>query len=219
MGNRIVAAERAIVDTQPTDNLGAAFIRLQQHLRNYLRRRVSDDAAAEDLLQDVFVKALVAEGAGRQIGNLTGWLYAAVRTTLVDHYRAAGEPMQELDEEIPDWEVDDQRLHQELSNCLRPFIDRLAPIYRDTLIATDLDGSTMRSFAQAQQVSISAIKSRAVRARAMLKTELLACCRLEMIDGTVTDYARVSVRRGQQGRDDGTDSASKRTAKGTNGCC
>lgn len=69
-----------------TEDLGASFARLRQSLRSYLRRRIPDPTQAEDLLQDVFVKALASQQTGRSIENLTGWLYVATRTTLVDHY-------------------------------------------------------------------------------------------------------------------------------------
>lgn len=176
----------------PREELGEAFGRLQQGLRSYLRRRLRDPAQAEDLLQDVFVKALAAQHAGRRIDKLTGWLYAAARTTLVDHYRGTGVTMQTLDEELPEVEADDFRLHQELATCLRPFIERLPPIYRDTLIATEFEGRTLRALAQEQNVSVSALKSRAARGRAMLKDMVLACCHIEMADGLVSDYHRIA---------------------------
>jgi RNA polymerase sigma-70 factor, ECF subfamily len=179
---------------QTHEDLGEAFSRLRQSLRGYLRRRTGDAVLADDLLQDVFVKALVADRAGRRFENLTGWLYAAARTTLIDYYRASAAPMEMLDENTPNAEVEDLRLHQELSVCLRPFVEQLAPLYRDTLIATDFDGQTMRSLAQAQRVSVSAIKSRASRARAMLKDRLLACCHVEMEDGLVSDCCRLPPR-------------------------
>lgn len=181
---------------QPSDqDLGAAFSRLQQSLRSYLRRRLSDPTQAEDLLQDVFVKALVADRAGRRIDNLTGWLSAVARTTLVDYYRTTGAPTQSLDENIPVSELDDLKLHEEISDCLKPFMARLPPIYRDTLIATDIDGATMRSLAEKQKVSMSAVKSRAARARGMLKEKLLECCDVEMTDGLVSDYHHKSAAR------------------------
>jgi len=178
------------------DDLSAAVSGLQQSLRSYLRRRVPDATLAEDLLQEVFVKALTSKRSGRRIDNLTGWLFAAARTTLVDHYRAIGHPTQELDENMPEPEqIEDLRLHTEVASCLKVFITELPPIYRDTLIATDLEGETMRSIAEKQGTSVSAIKSRAARGRAMLKEKLLECCHVEMAAGLVSDYRRTSPSR------------------------
>lgn len=177
---------------RPDEDLGAAFARLQQGLRGYLRRRLHDSAQADDLLQDIFVKALASRRAGRKVENLAGWLYAAARTTVVDHYRARGAQTEALDEDAPASGPDETLLHQELAACLRPFAERLPPIYRDTLIATEFEGVSMRALADRQNVSVSAIKSRAARARAMLKASVLACCKVEMAGGLVSDYRRVS---------------------------
>lgn len=107
----------------PTDDLGTAFAALRGGLRHYLRKRVSDPAVVEDLVQDVFVKASAAIAANRAPRNLTGWLYAAARTTVADYYRAARPAAIALDDALPDPRpADDERSHQELATCLRPMI-------------------------------------------------------------------------------------------------
>jgi RNA polymerase sigma-70 factor (ECF subfamily) len=176
------------MERQSDRELEAAFIEVQHGLRGFLRRRLPDTAIADDLLQDVFVKALESERAGRRIQNPTGWLFAAARTTLIDYYRASGRPMEELDENLPESDTDDTAAHQELANCLGPMMAGLPPRYRDTLIATELQGETMREHAQRESVSLSAIKSRGVRARALLKEKLLRCCQLQISNGLVSDY-------------------------------
>jgi RNA polymerase sigma-70 factor (ECF subfamily) len=188
----VVDGEKMTVMPSPSDDLGVAFASLQHSLRSYLRRQVSDAAVAEDLLQDVFVKALAAISANRAPKNLPGWLYAAARTTVIDFYRSARPSSQALDDNLPDAQVNNELLHQELATCLRPLAQQLPPIYRDTLLATDFDGKTMQSLAGKQGLSLSAIKSRASRARAMLKEKLLDCCHVKMSSGTVVDYHRRS---------------------------
>ena len=175
--------------TQLTNNnLEASFVHLQQSLRNYLRMRIPDASQVDDLLQDIFVKALLSERAGKTVDNLAGWLFAVARSTLIDHLRAKGLSTEELDENIPEEDVENLQLHAEISNCLIPFIAELPPIYRDTLLATDIEGSTLNTYAKTQALSISAIKSRVVRGRAMLKEKLQACCDITMKDGVVSDY-------------------------------
>ncbi|WGS83887.1 sigma-70 family RNA polymerase sigma factor [Methylomonas sp. UP202] len=170
-------------------DIGATFATIQNSLRNYLRRQVDDPSIAEDLLQDVFVKALVTINANRTPANLTGWLYAVARTTVVDYYRSKRLDVTELDEDLPDTQqINDELLHRELANCLRPLTLQLPAIYRDTLLATDFGGQTMSSLAKEQGLSRSAIKSRASRARVMLKEKLLECCHVEQAGGIVTDY-------------------------------
>ncbi|MES2037443.1 MAG: sigma-70 family RNA polymerase sigma factor [Pseudomonadota bacterium] len=176
--------------TQNSEDLTKAFGDLQASLRAYLRRRIADSSQADDILQDIFVKALLSKRAGRQIDNLTSWLYAAARTTLVDYYRAQGMSMEELDENIPEQQADDLQLHAGLASCLQVFIQQLPDKYRNTLMAIELQGSSMRHLADQEGLSLSAIKSRAARGRSMLKDKVLACCHVEIQDGLVTDYHR-----------------------------
>jgi RNA polymerase sigma-70 factor (ECF subfamily) len=183
--------EKKIIPVEPItpEELGAAFTTLRTRLGNYLCRRVSDQALAEDLIQEVFAKAAAVIGSDRAPGNLTGWLYAAVRTTLADHYRSVRSDNVELDDNLPDRQYSNADYpQQELATCLRPLVQQLPSIYRDTLLATDFEGKKMRALAQEQNVSLSAIKSRASRARRMLKEKLLGCCHVEISNGTVTDY-------------------------------
>jgi RNA polymerase sigma-70 factor (ECF subfamily) len=164
---------------------------MRNSLRNYMRSKVSNPAVAEDLLQDVFVKALAAIGADRAPRHLAGWLYTVARTTVIDYYRASRPETAELDDDLPDTRhADDEHLHQELAACMRPLTQQLPGIYRDTLLAADFDGRSLRSIADEQGVSLSAIKSRASRARVMLREKLLDCCHVEVSGGIVSDYHR-----------------------------
>lgn len=65
-----------------SEDLGATFATLQNSLRNYLRRQVNDPTIAEDLVQDIFVKALTAINANRTPANITGWLYTVAQQLL-----------------------------------------------------------------------------------------------------------------------------------------
>jgi RNA polymerase sigma-70 factor, ECF subfamily len=146
----VVEAETILVAPTTSKDIGAVFASLQQNLRNYLCRQVSDPSIAEDLVQDVFIKALVAIDSNRAPTNLTGWLYAVARTTVADYYRSRRFDLAELDENLPNIQQDDDELlHQELATCLKPLVQQLPAIYRDTLLATDFNGQTMSSLAPA----------------------------------------------------------------------
>lgn len=187
----VVEEETLPIAATTSKDLGAVFATLQKSLRNYLRRQVDDPSIAEDMVQDVFVKALATMNSNRVPSNLTGWLYTVARTTVVDYYRSKHLDVTELDENFPDnQQANDELLNQELANCLKPLVLQLPAIYRDTLLATDFDGRTMSSLAKEQGLSPSAIKSRTSRARAMLKEKLLECCHVELSGGIVSDYQR-----------------------------
>jgi RNA polymerase sigma-70 factor, ECF subfamily len=176
---------------QPTSvGVGDVYAKLRHPLVAYLRRHVRNSAVAEDLVQQVFVKALGTLKAGQPIGNMPGWLYQVARTTAIDYHRSRREQSAIVVEDAASGAEDDDRLHQQLASCLRPPVDSLPALYRDTLLATDFEGQTLRSVATKSDVSLSAIKSRVTRARKLLKAKLLECCIVEVTNGAVSDYRR-----------------------------
>lgn len=175
---------------QTTDTgLHRAYGQLRGALKHYLQRQLGDVATAEDLVQDVFVKALKAMREDRAPRDLSAWLYQAARTTLIDHRRTHRPPSDTLPDDLPAQEEDDAiLLHQALASCLRPMTHNLPPHYRDALLAADFDGRKLKTLAEAEGVSLSAIKSRVSRGRALLRDAVLDCCHVDMADGWVQDY-------------------------------
>lgn len=181
----------------PKADIGVAFNELQLNLRQFIRRRVGHASIADDLLQDVFVKAITANQTHAAPHTIRAWLYTVARTTISDYFRAQSSrqtfyPAEDAGDAIEHQitlENDDQTLlSQQLATCIRPLLQHLPAIYRDTLIACDLEGKTLQSIADEQKLSLSAIKSRASRGRAMLKKTLLNCCEIERSGNEISHY-------------------------------
>lgn len=161
---------------------------LRRSMLGYLRKYVTDPAVAEDLLQDVFLKALVADKRNHVPRNVAAWLYTIARNTVIDFYRAK-RPMDELSDDLVADDAGSNLAEQALAECVRPLMEQLPAIYRDTLLATDMHGKAMHVLATELNVSVSAIKSRASRGRKMLKEKLLACCSVDLSStGEVLDF-------------------------------
>ncbi|MEM7209050.1 MAG: sigma-70 family RNA polymerase sigma factor [Pseudomonadota bacterium] len=172
------------------DDLARAFAELNRRLHGYLAKYVDDDVA-EDLLQDVFVKALKAISENRNPDNLAAWLFTAARTTAIDHLRAKGKP--QVDDsvlELIESPAEQSQSENELAECLRPMVNQLPEKYRSTLVATDLERESMKHVAEREGVSLSAIKSRAGRGRSMLRDLVMRCCQVEFEDGSLTEYIK-----------------------------
>ena len=171
-----------------TMELSEAYRALRQTLLGFLRKKVSDPAVAEDLLHEVFLKALTALERGNAPSNMTGWLYTIARNGVVDYYRSK-RPTEALPEELATVEADDDLAEQRLALCLKPFTEELPSLYRETLLATDFEGRTLQDLATQWDVSVSAVKSRASRGRKLLKQRVLECCKVEVSNnGHVLDY-------------------------------
>ena len=63
-----------------------------------------------------------------------------------------------------------------MSECVREYVDRLAPDYRTVLILSELEGFKNRKIADILDISLENVKVRLHRARASLKKELDNSC-------------------------------------------
>ena len=155
------------------------YRKLEKRLKRYVRKRVSDPDIVDDLVQDIFVKAVRTWRDKEAPRNLVAWLFTAARTTIIDYYRKQQNPMSSADVETLALGVAENDLKIQLSDCLVPMIHKLDRKYRDALMATDISGQSMATAAANQNLSLSALKSRVQRGRNKLKTALLRCCSFE----------------------------------------
>src|SRR5688500_459562 len=56
-------------------------------LRRFIRRRVSDEPTAADLLQETFMRIHRAIGSLAEADRLGAWIYQIARNVVHDHYR------------------------------------------------------------------------------------------------------------------------------------
>jgi RNA polymerase sigma-70 factor (ECF subfamily) len=167
---------------------------LRGPLLGYLRRLVGDAQAAEDVLQDVLVKAIASlRSDAAPPRNLAAWLYRVAHNAAMDHHRAR-RPSQSLDDELaevlPAPEVDPALAAAALSDCMRPLLSILPESYRSVVHASELEGRSLREIADAHGISLDAAKQRASRGRRQLRDELLRCCEVALsAQGQVVDFS------------------------------
>ena len=161
-------------------------------LRAFVAARVDDREIAADITQDVIVRS-IASGALERVDNPVAWLYRSARNAVIDHYRTRhqhdplDEPDRWPDPDTPDNIPNDAT--RELSRCLQPLLDHLAPDAREALERVDVDGETHQHAADTLGLSVSGMKSRVQRARRDLKQLLEQCCTVELDTlGAVADY-------------------------------
>ena len=148
----------------------------ESELRNYLRHRSSDAHQADDLLQEVFVKAMQQGKQFCLLDNARAWLFQVARNALVDHFRLGHESV-ELPEDLPQPEPAHEPI-QALSTCVARVLSELTPEDRDIIEQCDLEGVKQKDYAAAQQLSLPAVKSRLLRARERMRTRMSSACQV-----------------------------------------
>jgi RNA polymerase sigma-70 factor (ECF subfamily) len=149
-----------------------------EKLRQFIRARVADTDAADDILQDVFVKIHTRLGQLEDPARLHGWIYLVARNAIIDHYRTRKQTA-ELTESLPAEAPSDDPDLDGLKAAFRRMIYSLPEPYREALVLTEFEGMTQKQLAERAGISLSGAKSRVQRGRDQLKGMLLDCCRFE----------------------------------------
>jgi len=163
-------------------------------LRRYMRGRVRDEHLADDLVQEVLLKAQKALPTAPTDEKLAAWLFHIARNTVIDHYRSRrvsrGNVALEQLEDVPSPAAELEAMSG-LTACLRPMIQRLPEPYGEALELTEYEGLTQQALAERLGISVSGAKSRVQRGREKLKAMLLDCCRFEQgTGGSILDVER-----------------------------
>jgi len=149
----------------------------ETELRRFLRHRTGDDAAAEDLLQEVFLRALRQRNGLCGIDNPRAWLFHAARNLLIDRLRLTKEQV-ELPDDLPAAADEAPPPVDGLTQCLPRVLSELSPQDREAITLCDIEGMTQRDYARHIGLSLPAAKSRVQRARARLKSRMSEVCQV-----------------------------------------
>jgi RNA polymerase sigma-70 factor (ECF subfamily) len=172
--------------------VSAAWQAHERELRSYLRHRASDADVADDVLQDVFVKAMRQGQGFCTLDNPRAWLFQVARNALVDRARTA-HPHESFTDELADTLPSGETAMapvDALADCLTRTLDELTEEDQHILRACDLEDQTQRAFAQALGLSLPAAKSRLLRARKRLRDRLTRVCQISFEpDGRVCGHA------------------------------
>ncbi len=144
-------------------------------LDRFIRRRVGDDATAQDIRQDVLLRLQKRLAGNGGIGDIEAWLFRSARNAVIDHYRTR-KPLVELPDDLSADEPETGGELEALRAAFRRMVDELPEPYREAVVLADLEGLEQRAVAERLGLSLSGAKSRIQRGRRQLKQSLIACC-------------------------------------------
>lgn len=148
-------------------------------LRRFIRRRVPDDATADDLTQETLLKVFRSRSKPPEAQRLEAWIYRIARNTLIDYYRRR-RPSEELPASLAEEPADDVAdLRHAVIASMRCMLAEMPEIYREPVRLAEFEGLPLAKVALRMDLSLSAVKTRVRRGRAMLKRRLQQCCRFE----------------------------------------
>ena len=145
----------------------------------FLERRVGDAAAAEDILQAAYIRALGHQDEFDGEESVVAWFYRVLRNAVIDYYRrrgAEGKALETWGREMDGAAHPSHEVQEEICGCIAGVVDGLKPEYAEVIRAVDLGEKPLAEFAKEHRLTASNAGVRAHRARAALKKRLVETC-------------------------------------------
>jgi RNA polymerase sigma factor (sigma-70 family) len=152
--------------------ISAVFKAEGGRLRNFIRRRVDDEADAEDILQEVFFEFVEAWLLVKPIEQVGAWLHRVARNRVIDRFRKRRrEPLREdtamdedgermrLDELLPSAEAGPEAAYARklLMAELEEAIDELPAEQRSVFVAHEIEGRSFKELAAETGLSMNTL--------------------------------------------------------------
>ena len=148
-------------------------------LNGFILNRVKNKDDAEDILQDTLTKAIGKIGTLKNCDKLNSWLFQIARNTIIDHYRKKSKyKLDEINDDLIGELTEDNEL-KKFSSCIIPFINTLSSNYKDIIYMNEIENLSYKEISEKLNISMSALKSRVIRGRKLLKESFQNCCKVE----------------------------------------
>ncbi|MGC8798250.1 MAG: RNA polymerase sigma factor [candidate division WOR-3 bacterium] len=149
-------------------------IRYQQPLFAFIYRMVNNQADAEDLCQQAFIRAWEKIASFQQKSSFKTWLFR-IGINLALNYRHCTRHTEPLDEHLPanpDTEPESVFQRRNRKQLVRQALMQLAPDQRTALVLAVYENFSYQEIAGIMGKSVRAVDSLLVRARTRLRTLL-----------------------------------------------
>ncbi len=165
------------------------FSEYQHPIYNYLLRMTLNQAIAEELTQETFIRVHRSLHSFLGEASISTWIDRIATNVSLDHFKRStthqATQAVSLDEiELEgEWVADrastspeQQAAQSEMSECVQSFIHRLSPSYRAVLVLHDLQGLKNREISDVLDSPLTTVKMRLHRARKKLRESLNRGC-------------------------------------------
>lgn len=169
-------------ETNPTERRFSCADRAwrdhETELRQYMTKQVGDPHLAEDLIQEAFLRAMVQGAQFCALDDPRAWLFQVCKNLLVDHWRKhhlLDMLPDDFESTVAEEPPPDEPLDA-LLDCIEPNLHHLSASDQHIIRACDLAHQTVQHYANEQGLTLTAAKSRLLRARARLREAMVTRC-------------------------------------------
>ncbi|MEO6218657.1 MAG: sigma-70 family RNA polymerase sigma factor [Sphingomonas sp.] len=136
-------------------------------------QRVAGADMADDLAQEVWLRALRGIARLRDGARLRSWLFGVAHHVLMDRLRVRYAEREALDEVVDQTDPETLESSESLFALLETQLGALPVVERETLTLFYLEELSLVQIGEIQAVPIGTVKSRLFRAREMLRQSML----------------------------------------------
>lgn len=164
-------------ESAPIEDIAATLVANHREFLAFVEKRVGNRATAEEILQDAFVRSM--DKLETIHDTAIGWFYRVLRNAIIDHHRrtAAAERRHDAyarEQQLA--EAEDQELHRVVCTCVAQLADTLKPEYAAALRRVEVDGVSVKDYADEVGISSSNAGIRIFRAREALRKQVARSC-------------------------------------------
>lgn len=149
------------------------------YLKSYILKKIGNKTVAEDIVQEVMLKAVESHKKDREIKNIKAWLFQVTRNTIADYYKKNYLEYNFDD----DWKENALKSHTLpkilATDFIVPMIELLPKKYGQPLMRSDIENIAQKEIADDLNLGLSATKMRIQRGRKKLQALFVECCRIE----------------------------------------
>lgn len=180
MGNRSLSDNHPSSEPKSAASgfVAEAVARERERYLSFVRRRVSQDEIAEDILQEATIRAFEQAHTLQERLAFEGWFYRILRNAIIDFRRRNGVELRGKEAFLNQAE-DRAEAHERAVHpcaCVVPLLSELKKEYREVLHRVEIDDQKVRDFAQQEGISPNNAGVRVHRARAALKKQVETTC-------------------------------------------
>ena len=170
---------------QPPLNFYSIFNQYHDRLKKFVTITVKNEWAADDIVQEVFVRAHSKIDTLKDHDKIGSWLFRIAYRQCMDHFRKESRnPSEEIADfrgmNTSDSSTTERKLEQrQMSVCVQNQVLLLPENYRTVIWLFDVLGFTLKEIADILELSVENVKIRLHRARKKFKSILNQKCSFE----------------------------------------
>jgi RNA polymerase sigma-70 factor, ECF subfamily len=171
----------------------ARLVPFRAQVQRHILAMVRDEALAEDLTQDTYIRALERMGQLRDPQAALAWLYRIATTVALDRLRQRRPASVAFDEAALPRDAAEETVNgerepslldalgqSEMSECVQGYLAALRDDYRIAILLHDAHGLSNPEIAELLGCSLATAKIRVHRGRARLRETLATACSFEV---------------------------------------